>query len=237
MFPLSGGIPTERSKLLHMRGPAIILVSLCLWVSMSLSGCRSTAPVDPGGTVGPTPSIESSTATPSSDASPSPDGEASAQSASERQVRVQGSTITTRKGQPWKLEAEEVDWLDSSKAADARNVTWYLLDPDGEPFVKVEALQAEVDVDAELVTFVGEVNASRLDSDEELTVQRLLFDGQARQFFGSEGVVWNRPGYELRGDTLTASAQLDKVQLKGNVEGRFVGLPSRVGIKPGAEDT
>jgi lipopolysaccharide assembly outer membrane protein LptD (OstA) len=89
--------------------------------------------------------------------------------------------------------------------------------------VRVESSGADVDMNSELVTFTGEVVARRLDSEESLVVQRLIYNGKSRIFSGSEGVLWKRQGIELAGQTLTATAELDKVQLKGRVKGKTEG--------------
>lgn len=102
-------------------------------------------------------------------------------------------------------------------------MTWYLLDPKGDRTVKVVSDGADLDMDDDEVTFQGEVVARRLGSEETLTVQHLIYTGKDRLFHGSEGVLWKRKGIELAGETLTATAELDKVQLKGRVKGKSEG--------------
>lgn len=146
---------------------------------------------------------------------------------SETPVRVQKSTIRTKQGQRWELEADEVDWMDSRQFAKAYVVTWFLVDEDGEKTVRVDAPAADVDMEGQVVTFIGQVLASRLDSEETLTVEHLIYNGEERMFYGSEGVVWKRDNLTLNGQTLTATAELDKVQLKGQVQGRSRGRLNR----------
>lgn len=141
----------------------------------------------------------------------------------EQPIRLEKTTIKTKKGQRWELEAETVDWKNDNSQADAETVTWYLLDPKGERTVKVDSKGADVDMQSELVEFTGEVVAQRLGSEEQLVVQRLLYNGKKRMFYGSEGVLWKRKGIELAGQTLTANAELDKVQLRGRVKGKTEG--------------
>jgi LPS export ABC transporter protein LptC len=138
-------------------------------------------------------------------------------------VRLQKTVIKTKQGQRWELEADEVDWMDNNSQAKAQQVTWFLLGPQGERTVKVESPGADVDMNAEIVTFTGEVVARRLDSPESLVVQHLVYNGKERLFHGSEGVLWKKTGIELAGLTLTATAELDKVQLKGRVKGKTEG--------------
>ncbi len=153
----------------------------------------------------------------------------------ETPVRVQKSTIRTRQGQRWELEADEIDWMDSRQFAKAYDVTWYLVDEDGEKTVRVDAPAADVDMEGQVVTFIGQVLASRLDSEETLTVEHLIYNGEDRMFYGSQGVVWKREGLTLNGQTLTATAELDKVQLKGQVQGQSRGRLNRVGRAPRPE--
>lgn len=143
--------------------------------------------------------------------------------AEERPVRLERTVIRTRQGQRWELEAEEVDWMDNRSQAKAHDVTWYLLGPQGERTVRVDSPGADLDMEAELVTFVGQVVARRLDSEESLEVNHLIYRGKERRFYGSEGVLWKRQGVTLAGQALTATAELDKVQLKGRVRGRTEG--------------
>lgn len=151
------------------------------------------------------------------DRSPTPAGE-------EEPVRLEKTVIKTKQGQRWELQANEVDWLDNNSQAKAQEVTWFLLNPEGQRMVKVESPGADVDMEAELVTFTGEVVAKRLDSSEEsLVVQHLIYNGKERIFHGSDGVLWKRKGIQLAGQTLTANADLDKVQLKGRVKGKTEG--------------
>lgn len=161
----------------------------------------------------PDAASESPSATPQATASvaPSPD---------DRPVRLEKTVIRTKQGQRWEMEAEVVDWMDDAAQAKAQDVTWFLFNPQGDKTVKVESAGADVDMNTEIVVFTGEVNARRLDSEETLLVNHLVYNGKKRVFYGSEGVVWKREGIELSAETLTATAELDKVQLKGKVRGK-----------------
>jgi LPS export ABC transporter protein LptC len=143
--------------------------------------------------------------------------------AEQEPVRLEKTVIKTKQGQRWELQADEVDWMNDNSQAKAQEVTWFLLNPQGQRTVRVESSGADVDMNSELVTFTGEVVARRLDSEESLVVQRLIYNGKSRIFSGSEGVLWKRQGIELAGQTLTATAELDKVQLKGRVKGKTEG--------------
>ncbi len=154
----------------------------------------------------------------------------------EKPIRLEKTTIKTKKGQRWELEADTVDWKNDNSRADAETVTWYLLDPQGERSVKVDSDGADVNMKDELVEFTGEVVAQRLGSEESLVVQRLLYNGKERMFYGSEGVLWKRKGIELAGQTLTANAELDKVQLRGRVKGKTEGGFPKMGDEKSASD-
>lgn len=186
----------------------ILLLSLAL---LFLSGCESE--LDP---VGASPSPQTSpgggTATPS----PSPGDQGD-------NIRLQKTTIKTRQGQKWEMEAESVDWMDGRSQAKATNVDWWLVDAKGKRWVKVESPTADVDMDREVVTFEGETVATRLGFPESLKVKKLVYKGKDRKFYGSGGVLWKRANVELSGETLTATAELDKVQLKGKVKGKSRG--------------
>lgn len=139
-------------------------------------------------------------------------------------VRLEKTVIKTKQGQRWELEADKVDWLDNNQQAKAEDVTWFLLNHEGQRTVRVESPGADVDLQAEMVTFTGEVVARRTDtSQESLLVNHLIYNGKEKVFHGSQGVLWKRQGFELAGQTLTANAELDKVQLKGRVKGKTEG--------------
>lgn len=183
--------------------PRILTILLLL----SLAGCQSQ----------PAPSV---TATPGGTATP---GEATPSPKGGDTVRLRKTTIKTRKGQKWEMEAEEVDWMDDRSSAKAKVVTWWLIDEQDKKWVKVESPRADIDMDAEVVTFIGQTVATRLDYDETLQVQHLVYKGKERKFYGSGGVTWHRETIDLVADTLTATSELDKVQLKGNVKGKMTG--------------
>lgn len=138
-------------------------------------------------------------------------------------ISLKKTTIKTREGQKWELEAGQVDWSDSHSQAKATGVNWWLLDEDDKRWVKVESPEADIDMDHEIVTFEGKTVATRLGFPETLEVQHLVYKGKDRKFYGSGGVVWKRANLELSGETLTATSQLDKVQLKGKVKGKSKG--------------
>lgn len=141
----------------------------------------------------------------------------------DKPVRLEKTILESKQGQKWQLEAERLDWSNASEKAKAHEVTWYLLALDGKKSIKVEAKGAEIDLNAQLVSFSGSVLAKRLGSNETFIVQRLVYDGKKRLFKGSQGVRWKRQGLELAGEELTADAELSKVQLKGAVKGQSIG--------------
>lgn len=181
---------------------ALAIFSLLL-VSCTTPGADSPAPV----------AVETS-AVPDAIASASPD---------EKPIRLEKTVIRTKQGQRWELEADVVDWMDNNAQAKAQDVIWFLLAEDGERTIRVESIGADVDLNAEMVVFTGEVVAQRIGSEESLVVSHLVYNGKERQFYGSDGVLWKRKGFELAGETLTANAELDKVQLKGRVKGKTEG--------------
>lgn len=178
-------------------------------------------------------------ATPGVSSSPgavsTPTATATPREGSEEPVEVRKFTIETKSGQKWQMESEQGTWLDDRSVAKVKEVTWYLLDEQDVRTVKVEAPEAEVEMDKDLVTFYGETVATRLGFDETLKVQHLVYKGKERKFYGSEGVVWQRETGELSGETLTATAELDKVQLKGRVKGKTVGGLPGLGLKSKAD--
>ncbi len=174
-------------------------------------GCQST----------PAPSA---TSTPVAKDSPSGESTPDSQAVvDEDTVRLRKTTIKTRRGQKWEMEAEEVDWMDDRSQAKAKVVTWWLIDENDKKWVKVDSPRADVDMDAEVVTFIGQTTATRIGFDETLHVQRLVYKGKERKFYGSGGVTWHRETVDLAAQTLTATAELDRVQLKGKVKGKTTG--------------
>lgn len=179
-----------------------------LAILLFLTGCRSAE--DPS---------QSPTAKASPGGVPSADGTP----LSENTVRLSKTTLKTKQGQKWEMEAEQIDWHDDRSFGEARVVTWWLLDENDKKWVRVDSPRADIDRTKEVVTFIGETVATRLDFDEDLKVQHLVYKGKERMFYGSEGVEWRRGTIELTGETLTATSELDKVQLKGNVKGKTKG--------------
>lgn len=189
--------------------PHICLCFLALVLVWGASGCSSTPDPSPSSTPAPTPDFVSPT--PESTDLPSDT------------VRLRKTTIKTRQGQKWEMEADEVDWMDDRARAKARAVTWWLVDKDDKKWVKVVSPEADIDMEGEVVTFTGETVATRLGFPESLKVKKLVYKGKDRKFYGSGGVLWQRANIELTGETLTATAELDKVQLKGRVKGKSIG--------------
>lgn len=138
-------------------------------------------------------------------------------------VRLDRTTIKFRQGQKWELKADNVDWFDDRSKAKAKTVTWWLLDEADKKWVRVDAPAADVQMDDEVITFIGETVATRLGFPETLKVQHLVYKGKDKKFYGSGGVEWVRANVVLTGETLTATAELDKVQLKGKVRGKSEG--------------
>ncbi len=179
-----------------------------------------------------TPGDDIVPASPTPVASPTAPAPVASASPSEKPVRLEKTTIRTKQGQRWEMEADTVDWMDNAAKAKAQVVTWFLLNPEGERTVRVDSAGADVDMNTEVVVFTGEVNARRLDSKESLEVNHLVYEGKKRIFHGSEGVLWKREGIELSGEKLTATAELDKVQLKGKVRGKSDGSSFSAGGTP-----
>lgn len=75
-----------------------------------------------------------------------------------------------------------------------------------------------MDVDSERVEFQGRVTATGPDG-ESLTVNRLVWDGKERQFFGDRGVRVERSGSVVEGERLIASPDLRHFEILGGVRG------------------
>jgi LPS export ABC transporter protein LptC len=192
-----------------LRAAIAIAIASLLWLSCSTpgDGVRPTASGSPAALSSP----------------PASPGASSISGGSGKPVRLQKTVIKTKQGQRWEMEADQVDWMDNNSQAKAQQVTWFLLNPQGQRTVKVKSPGADVDMKAQIVTFTGNVVAQKMNSEESLVVQRLVYNGKEKIFHGSEGVLWKRKGFELAGQTLTATAELDKVQLKGRVKGKTEG--------------
>jgi LPS export ABC transporter protein LptC len=188
-----------------------------LLTAFTLCACNNTSAPDA------TASPDGVTASSHPEGTRSPATSATPGSDDEDAIRLKTTTIKTRQGQKWELEAGEVDWFDERSRAEATEVTWWLLDEDDKRWVKVESPEADIDMDNEVVTFVGKTVATRLGFPESLEVQHLVYKGKDKKFYGSGGVVWKRANLELKSDTLTATSQLDKVQLRGKVQGKSKG--------------
>lgn len=149
---------------------------------------------------------------------------AASASPSRPQPMLEKSTIQSRGENPWRLDAERIEYDDGRKTARVGTLTWTLLDKDGKSLVEVEGNGARVDLDAEKVSFEGPVVA-RGPRGEVLNVTDLVWDGKARKFIGTEGVKMEREGTVLTGLRLTASPDLKKLQVEGNVKVRMANDP------------
>lgn len=177
-------------------------------------GCGPAPTPGSSPTPAPTPSATVASASP---ASPSA-------SPSLPQPMLEKSTIQSRGENPWRLDAERIEYDDGRKTARVGTLTWTLLDKSGKSLVEVEGNGARVDLEAEKVAFEGPVVA-RGPRGEVLNVTDLLWDGKARQFIGTEGVKMEREGTVLTGMRLTASPDLKKLQVEGNVKVRMANDP------------
>lgn len=210
-FKQNGNEAKSEKEAMMLRAAIAIAIAIG---SVCCSGCST-----PGDDITPLSVIPSGSPSPVPRVRPTegPAGE-------EEPVRLEKTVIKTKQGQRWELQADEVDWAEDKSQAKAQAVTWFLLNPEGDRTVKVQSPGADVDMEAEEVVFTGEVVARRLDTlDESLVVNHLIYNGKERVFHGSDGVLWKRKGLQLAGETLTATAELDKVQLKGRVKGQTEG--------------
>lgn len=180
-------------------------------------GCGPAPTPDSSPTPAPTPSATVASASPASPTSASA-------SPSAPQPMLEKSTIQSRGENPWRLDAERIEYDDGRKAARVGTLTWTLLDKSGKSLVEVEGNGARVDLEAEKVAFEGPVVA-RGPRGEVLNVTNLLWDGKARRFIGTEGVKMEREGTVLTGMRLTASPDLKKLQVEGNVKVRMANDP------------
>lgn len=178
----------------------------------------------PAPTPGSSPSpMPTPTATPTAAAASTTPASPSA-SPSRPQPMLEKSTIQSRGENPWRLDAERIEYDDGRKTARVGILTWTLLDKDGKTLVEVEGNGAHVDLEAEKVSFEGPVVA-RGPRGEVLNVTDLMWDGKARKFIGTEGVKMEREGTVLTGMRLTASPDLKKLQVEGNVKVRMANDP------------
>ena len=147
-----------------------------------------------------------------------------------------GETIATRVGFPEEMKVQRLVYRGNEKTFHGSGGVTWRRDPSipvsktktDQPEVsqipiKVESPEVEYNTITENVVFSGETIASRIGSKERLKVRKLIYKSEDRKFYGSGGVSWQRPAAELTGETLTASADLDRIQLKGRVKGKIKG--------------
>lgn len=166
-----------------------------------------------GGTSSPPPAPAPVSATPSPASSPSPTSQETP-----RQSGLKSATLQSSKGLPWQLVADQVEWNDPTRRATALKVEFTLWDKEKVNKTFVAAAGANVDVDAERVEFQGRVTA-RGSEGESLTVNRLVWDGKERKFFGDKGVRVERHGSVVEGERLIASPDLRHFEILGGVRG------------------
>ena len=194
---------------------AMRLVFLC-WLCLWLIGCASE----------PTPAPpEQASASPTPEAaSPTPDVN--------KDINLAKTTVRTKKGERWALDATKIDWFEGRRKAKAYNVDWDLLDEKEQPAVNVKAPSAEFDLETETVEFFGQTVATRLERGDLLKVNHLLWDGKKKMFYGSKGVRWIKGLSTVVGDTMEATAHLEHVELEGNVRARTVFQRGNEGDEP-----
>lgn len=153
-------------------------------------------------------------------ASSPPTGNSSPLASSSPSTRsgLKSATLQSSRGLPWQLVAEQVEWNDPTRRARALKVEFTLWDASKQKRTLVAASGADVDVDSERVEFQGRVTASG-PGGESLTVNRLVWDGKERQFFGDRGVRVERSGSVVEGERLVASPDLRHFEILGGVRG------------------
>jgi len=129
---------------------------------------------------------------------------------------LETSTLRSRGENPWKLDAERIEYEEVGRTARVGVLTWTLMDSQGAELVTVEGNGAVVDMETMKVSFEGPVVARGMRG-EVLNVQDLVWDGTARKFLGSQGVRMLRDGTVLTGKRLIASPDLRRLEVEGDV--------------------
>lgn len=176
-----------------------------------------------GGDSTPTPTPASASATPSPESSPSPPAASSSPSGQATPSGIKTATLQSSRGLPWQLVADQVEWSDPTRKAKALKVQFTLWNKAKTKSTLVAAAGANVDIDSERVEFQGRVTAHNSEG-ESLTVNRLIWDGKERKFFGHDGVRLERNGAVVEGESLEASPDLRKFEISGGVRG-VMGTP------------
>ena len=171
-------------------------------------GCGSPGPRPPA----PSPQAPSP---PAASPSPSPSASPSPSPVAPKRV-LERSTLRSRGQNPWKLEADRVEYDETGKTARVAALTWTLMDAQGKTLVRVEGKGARVDLEGKKVSFVGPVVA-RGARGEVLNVENLVWDETARHFLGTQGVRLVRQGTILTGKRMIASPDLGRLEVEGDV--------------------
>lgn len=183
----------------------LLVLSLFWALGCSAPGAPPHAPASPAAT----PSIQ---VTPLVSPSPALPPEVGAPN---RRI-LESSTLRSRGENPWKLDAERVEYEEVGKTARVGVLVWTLMDAEGAELVKVEGNGALVDMETMKVSFQGPVVA-RGARGEILNVQNLVWDGKVRKFLGNQGVRMLREGTILTGKRLVASPDLRRLEVEGDV--------------------
>lgn len=191
------------------------LFSLAL---VGLLGCGASGPRQPA----PSPASPAGSPTGSPAASPAGD---------RPEPVLERSTLRARGENPWELVTSQVQYDDVKKSARVGTLTWTLMDAGGKVLVRVEGQGADVDLEGQKVAFTGPVVA-RGARGEVLKVRKLLWDGKARKFLGSEGVRMLRQGSILTGRRMVASPDLRRMEVEGDVRVLLPESPTAEGDSP-----
>lgn len=133
---------------------------------------------------------------------------------------LDSTSITARGENPWSLEAQKVEYNESSQRVRVKAIVWKLLDKDNKPRLTVRGRAADVNIETQNVAFDGPVDADGADG-ETMKVNHLVWDSAKQKLLGSHGVRLVRNGTVMTGDNLVASPDFKQVEVSGNVRVTF----------------
>ena len=133
---------------------------------------------------------------------------------------LDSTSITARGENPWSLEAQKVEYNESTQRVRVKAIVWTLLDKGNKPRLTVRGRAADVNIETQNVAFDGPVEADGVNG-EFMKVNHLVWDSARQKLLGSHGVRLVRNGTVMTGDNLTASPDFKQVEVSGNVRVTF----------------
>lgn len=179
------------------------MIRLCFvyLFALSLLGCTSAPPPAPDPTSTPT-------AAPSLPKKPKGD----------LLTQAKDSVMYSKKGRPWMMKIAESSYLSGLQKGKFEHVDWTLTDKQGKKLIRIQAPEAKLREEDQILEFAGGVQARRYDTRDLIKANKMTWSGKTGVLKGSQGVSWDRGKTHIQGDTATTTDELERILVDGHVK-------------------